>query len=309
MTLLCGLLGLPPVNGVLPQAPMHTKALAKVAGKRRSGSAQQAQQAQQQLGAALGPGNGTLEAVPAAGCVELGTANGGSKWQAVAGSFELGDLALPAAVAGSSGKSLHLSHSAQALLPRASSFAAGSSSFASLAAAAAEINAAAAVDARGGSSSCGTSVAVGRGSLDAATAPPVDAGQVLQAARGWAAAGSGSAAGGTAGGTVGGTAGDVADPAAGGIAGAAAEEVVAVHVYEQRWSGLLQSLGVAVFLFATPAIRQIPTACLWVRGPGLVAWEELCGWIPAVGQPRPCSTPALVHPRFNQPFIHVCIQP
>ena len=33
MTLLCGLLGLPPVNGVLPQSPMHTKALARVAGK------------------------------------------------------------------------------------------------------------------------------------------------------------------------------------------------------------------------------------------------------------------------------------
>ena len=27
-TLLCGLLGLPPSNGVLPQAPMHTKSLA-----------------------------------------------------------------------------------------------------------------------------------------------------------------------------------------------------------------------------------------------------------------------------------------
>ncbi len=27
-TLLCGLIGLPPVNGVLPQAPMHTRALA-----------------------------------------------------------------------------------------------------------------------------------------------------------------------------------------------------------------------------------------------------------------------------------------
>ena len=26
MTLICGLLGLPPVNGVLPQAPMHTRA-------------------------------------------------------------------------------------------------------------------------------------------------------------------------------------------------------------------------------------------------------------------------------------------
>jgi hypothetical protein len=28
MTLLCGLIGLPPVNGVLPQAPMHTKSVA-----------------------------------------------------------------------------------------------------------------------------------------------------------------------------------------------------------------------------------------------------------------------------------------
>jgi len=27
-TLLCGLLGLPPSNGVLPQSPMHTKSLA-----------------------------------------------------------------------------------------------------------------------------------------------------------------------------------------------------------------------------------------------------------------------------------------
>lgn len=28
MTLICGLLGLPPSNGVLPQSPMHTKSLA-----------------------------------------------------------------------------------------------------------------------------------------------------------------------------------------------------------------------------------------------------------------------------------------
>ena len=27
-TLICGLLGLPPSNGVLPQSPMHTKSLA-----------------------------------------------------------------------------------------------------------------------------------------------------------------------------------------------------------------------------------------------------------------------------------------
>lgn len=33
MTAVCGLLGLPPVNGVLPQAPMHTKALCKIRAK------------------------------------------------------------------------------------------------------------------------------------------------------------------------------------------------------------------------------------------------------------------------------------
>ncbi|XP_031132124.1 probable boron transporter 7 isoform X2 [Ipomoea triloba] len=33
MTLICGLLGLPPSNGVLPQAPMHTKSLAELKGQ------------------------------------------------------------------------------------------------------------------------------------------------------------------------------------------------------------------------------------------------------------------------------------
>ncbi|KAL4447751.1 hypothetical protein ABPG75_004970 [Micractinium tetrahymenae] len=37
MTLACGLLGLPPVNGVLPQSPMHTKALATVKGRKHGG--------------------------------------------------------------------------------------------------------------------------------------------------------------------------------------------------------------------------------------------------------------------------------
>ena len=32
MTLACGLLGLPPVNGVLPQAPMHTSRLGTMRG-------------------------------------------------------------------------------------------------------------------------------------------------------------------------------------------------------------------------------------------------------------------------------------
>ncbi|MFQ6644311.1 hypothetical protein Gotur_018152 [Gossypium turneri] len=33
MTLLCGLIGLPPSNGVLPQSPMHTKSLAVLKGQ------------------------------------------------------------------------------------------------------------------------------------------------------------------------------------------------------------------------------------------------------------------------------------
>ena len=33
MTLVCGLIGLPPVNGVLPQAPLHTKALVAKSSK------------------------------------------------------------------------------------------------------------------------------------------------------------------------------------------------------------------------------------------------------------------------------------
>ena len=41
------------------------------------------------------------------------------------------------------------------------------------------------------------------------------------------------------------------------------DEVVPVRVYEQRVSGLAQSLGVGACLAAMPAIRQIPTAVLW----------------------------------------------
>jgi len=33
MTMMCGLLGLPPVNGVIPQSPMHTKSLAHIEGQ------------------------------------------------------------------------------------------------------------------------------------------------------------------------------------------------------------------------------------------------------------------------------------
>lgn len=33
MTMMCGLLGLPPVNGVIPQSPMHTKSLARIRGQ------------------------------------------------------------------------------------------------------------------------------------------------------------------------------------------------------------------------------------------------------------------------------------
>lgn len=58
---------------------------------------------------------------------------------------------------------------------------------------------------------------------------------------------------------------------------------IPVRVIEQRLSGLLQSLGVAVLLGITPAIRQIPTAVLWgffafmalESLPGSQFWERL----------------------------------
>jgi hypothetical protein len=51
MTVLCGLLGLPPVNGVLPQAPLHTKALcAKVKMVSTKPERQTNDQEQQQMG-------------------------------------------------------------------------------------------------------------------------------------------------------------------------------------------------------------------------------------------------------------------
>ncbi|KAI8472029.1 MAG: putative boron transporter [Monoraphidium minutum] len=61
LTLLCGLLGLPPVNGVLPQAPMHTRALAtlkaqsnKAAMKKAASKAALAEADQAASGAAAG---------------------------------------------------------------------------------------------------------------------------------------------------------------------------------------------------------------------------------------------------------------
>lgn len=78
-----------------------------------------------------------------------------------------------------------------------------------------------------------------------------------------------------------------------------------MHVYEQRWSGLLQSLGVAVFLFATPAIRQIPTACLWgyfafmalESLPGSQFWDRL---LLLVTDPR---KRALLLERAHAPYL------
>ncbi|KAG2499799.1 hypothetical protein HYH03_002095 [Edaphochlamys debaryana] len=49
----------------------------------------------------------------------------------------------------------------------------------------------------------------------------------------------------------------------GSAADGAAAASLPLRVVEQRMSGLLQSLGVAACLFATPAIRQIPQAVLW----------------------------------------------
>ena len=71
-TLVCGLLGLPPVNGVLPQAPMHTRSLAHI----RKCKQKQCSQLQQKLTMVAHEGKSGLQQVvmvPAAAASEGGT--------------------------------------------------------------------------------------------------------------------------------------------------------------------------------------------------------------------------------------------
>ncbi|KAL4853336.1 Calcium-transporting ATPase 2 [Chlorella vulgaris] len=192
MTLLCGLLGMPPVNGVLPQSPMHTKALTKVAGRRAamtqrdSGQQQQEQPQQGSAAAAISPfrpagrSNGALlpdltasrHIHPSPTALPLLPLNGTATSEAAPAAKDGNSLPPSPAVGGSS------EWPPPALMPKAAAEAAGA----------------------GAGAECDT-----------------DGG----------------------------------------------DEVVPVHVYEQRVSGLLQSLGVGACLAAMPAIRQIPTAALW----------------------------------------------
>lgn len=192
MTLVCGLLGMPPVNGVLPQSPMHTKALTKVAGRRAAmkqrDTGQQEQEQQQGSAAAA---NGPFR--PA------GRSNG---------------ALLPDQAAS---RHIHPSPTALPLLPLNGT-------------ATSKVAAPAAKD----GNSLPPSPAVG----DSSEWPP----PALMPEAAAEAAGAG--------------AGAECDIDGG-------DEVVPVHVYEQRVSGLLQSLGVGACLAAMPAIRQIPTAALW----------------------------------------------
>lgn len=167
MTLLCGLIGLPPINGVLPQSPMHTKALAKVEGRRNSKQQVHAEKQQQ--------GKQQEEKTAAEA-----RAPGGPTAPPPTDVSSVGSVAAVQLV----GRGVRPSPSTQELLRP--------------------------VRANSNSS-------LGQGTEDAA-----------------------------------------ADESG---------ETVPVHVYEQRVSGLLQSLGVGACLAAMPAIRQIPTAVLWGESP------------------------------------------
>lgn len=143
MTLVCGLLGLPPVNGVLPQSPMHTKALAAVKGRKRRAKravccAQQAEEGPTSSKAAAA--GWQAEAPQAAagtpcseGCeaVQVGSQGGSPR------SPEIGSVAIG---------SVHASPSKHALLP-------GGSGSADIAAACHALGAAGAGGATGGPSS------------------------------------------------------------------------------------------------------------------------------------------------------------
>ena len=197
MTLLCGLLGLPPVNGVLPQAPMHTRALARVAGRNKLQHKQQVEQEQQSE-----------------------RSNGQSAKGARTSQARL---------------KIHGSPSAQALLSAAAADSSMSLERAS---------------GGGVQPATGPAPAAAVASCLRAALPALD-----PAAAAFPAAGSALSSLHT----------PVATPAASECMaeGGPSDSVVAMHVLEQRLSGLLQSLGVGVCLAAMPAIRQMPTAALW----------------------------------------------
>jgi hypothetical protein len=117
MTALCGLLGLPPVNGVLPQSPLHTRALAKVASRRR----------RQHKGGQLEVGSGAGQELE----LELATADGGAAAEALpedrarSGSPAPAPAPAPAGGVLAGRRHVHPSPSVQQLLPHGSASVSG----------------------------------------------------------------------------------------------------------------------------------------------------------------------------------------
>ncbi len=242
MTLLCGLLGLPPVNGVLPQAPMHTRSLATLGSRVARGRG----------------GGGSTAAVDDAerkGVVEDGGRGVGEEQQATGQQQQQqGQLVHRHARgrAGVSGAEEGVeAGEVRLMVGEGGGFAAP------------------AVGAVGGGVAGGSCVGRANGhSHDTFTSngPPSQEGQRKLCNAAGVGVGTGPELL---------QSGAPSDPSVqphahqrergdqdaqpqAHVAHVSAAVTLTMHVVEQRLSNLLQSLGVAACLFATPAIRQIP---------------------------------------------------
>ncbi|KAG2432811.1 hypothetical protein HXX76_008545 [Chlamydomonas incerta] len=335
----CGLLGLPPVNGVLPQAPMHTRSLATLGSRAKGPTARHQRQRPRSsadgqsalegaeierrhssgadFGAAPfvnGNANGSSTAAASAAtaamhfptaAVELAAAPVGLRPRRHTPAAVLNASATAAAgsgapagggdaaVAGGGAAGISSSHrpgvsavgppaATASLRPQSRSGGPGVSGEA-----APGVGSAGREDDAGGSNCNGDGDGDGRQSADAAARRRLLSGRSstedAAAGREAVAHGCGAAAGRGGGGGDGGAVpvepqqqpSETAGPRLGGSSplqqGARGLEeaplcrgaALPLCVLEQRLSGLLQSLGVAACLFATPAIRQIPQAALW----------------------------------------------
>lgn len=245
MTLLCGLLGLPPVNGVLPQAPMHTRSLAALGSRvaRGGGSSTGAAGEAERKGSVEGGGTGV-----AAGQQQQ-QGQGRQQQGQLVHRHVRGRAGGSAAEEGLEGGEVRLmvgeaEGSAALAVGSVSSSVAGGS-----------------CGGKANGHSHGTFVANVRG-------PPSRVGQHEPCDAGGVGAGNGQALL---------QSGAPSDPheqpqpqphqrergqqqgqPQAHAAHVSAAVTLQMHVVEQRLSNLLQSLGVAACLFATPAIRQIP---------------------------------------------------
>ena len=258
MTLLCGLLGLPPVNGVLPQSPMHTKALAQVVGPPGKRAKKQARAA---------------AAVAAAAAAAAAAEAPEAQPPPMAAPHAVAQL--PGTTAASPGTPAAAAAAAAAAAfgqPRYSSdmvrgYSEGSSPTASVALAASLHP----------SPSKQTLLRGVQRSGDGAATPVAAANGALGRSASQALYDADAGSGGGGGGGGGGGEGDA---------------MVVVRVVEQRFSGLLQSLGIGACLAAMPAIRQIPTAVLWGE-PGWWWGGMRGGWAAGGGAARHmCSRPS-----------------